>query len=429
MQQRELHSKIMHAVDRGFDEQVEFTRELVKFPSVRGAEHTIQDFLARTLRERGYSVDHWQIELDDIRHLPGFSPVTVSYENAFNVVGSHRPQRRRGHSLILNGHVDVVPVGPLDMWSRPPFEPHVGDGWLYGRGAGDMKAGVAEMIYSLDALRRLGFEPAANVFVQTVVEEECTGNGALACLQRGYWADAALIPEPMCNQLVIGQIGVLWFQVRLRGHPVHVLEAGSGSNAIEAAFALIDALHQLEEHWNGPTHRHPLYQHHDHPINLNVGKIAGGDWASSVPAWCTFDVRIATYPGQDLAEARAEIEDCLRAAAARHPFLGNSPPEVIYNGFQAEGYALGDSGAEVQDCLAHAHTTAYGKPLERFATTATTDARFFGLYADTPALVYGPNADSIHGFDERVELESVRRNTQAMALFIADWCGLNPLKG
>lgn len=93
---------------------------------------------------------------------------------------------------------------------------------MYGCGAGDMKAGLAANLFALDALRRLSFAPAADVHYQSVVEEECTGNGSNACLQRGYRADAALIPEPFAEDLVVAQLGVLWFQVHLKGIPVHV---------------------------------------------------------------------------------------------------------------------------------------------------------------------------------------------------------------
>jgi acetylornithine deacetylase len=419
-----LARNIMDSVDRGFDDQVALTAELVKFPSVRGAEHTAQDFVAAEMRRRGLVVDRWRIELDDIRHLPGFSPVHVDYANAINVVGAHRATgSANGRSLILNGHIDVVPVGPLDMWTRPPFEPHVEQGWLYGRGGGDMKAGIAANLAVLVALRRLGLKPAADVFVQSVVEEECTGNGALACLARGYRAEAVLIPEPLWDKLIRAQVGVLWFQVTCRGFPVHVREASAGANAIEAAFPLMQALHGLEERWNARKGDYPPFGGVEHPINLNIGKIAGGDWASSVPAWCTFDVRIAIYPGQEIAEAKREIEAAIREAARQNRFLSNSPPEIVYHGFEAEGYVL-EGGEDAVALLARSHELVTGQKLEEIATTGTTDARFFGLYADTPALVYGPTAESIHGFDEKVDLESVRRCTQAMALFVAEWCGV-----
>ena len=413
-------TRILDAVDARFDEQIQFTSELVSFPSLRGQEATAQDFMARALRDRGMTVDRWKIEVDDIRNLPGFSPVAVSYDDAWNVVGAHRPANPKGRSLILNGHIDVVPTGPLDMWTTPPFAPRIENGWLYGRGGGDMKSGLVAALYALDAVRDAGYRPAADVYLQSVVEEECTGNGALACLQRGYRADAAIIPEPSGDRLGSAQVGVMWFQVKVRGRPAHVAYAGSGSNAIEACFPLIRALHELEHAWNET--RHPLFKDEAHPINFVVSKIEGGDWTSSVPAWCTFDMRIGLYPGQDLADVRHEVEATVAGAARNDPFLSNNPPEIVYHGFQAEGYVF-ENGAAPAGLLEACHKQVYGQALERRVFTGTTDARFFGLYAGIPAMVYGPRAEDYHGFDERVDLDSVRKVTQTIALFVAEWCG------
>ena len=427
----ETQIRLRNAVDHLFDDQTAFLSDLVAFPSTRGNEQAAQDYMARAFEDRGLATDRWTIDVADIRGLPGFSPVVGNYENAVNVVGSHRARSGKGRSLILNGHMDVVPEGPHDMWDTPPYDPRVDDGWMYGRGAGDMKAGLASNLFALDAIRACGLAPAADVFVQSVVEEECTGNGALACLQRGYTAQAALIPEPFAETLVMAQVGVMWFQVHLRGLPTHVAYAGSGSNAIEAALPLIAALHEMEARWNAEQAKPAAYAHVHHPLNLNVGKIQGGDWTSSVPAWCVFDVRMGLYPGQDMQAAREDIEATLNNAARQSAFLRNNLPEIVYNGFMAEGYALGeDTGEAAQTAIATletAHRAIAGADLDKVAITATTDARFFGLYADTPALVYGPRAEAIHGFNERVDLESMRRVTQATALFIADWCGLETL--
>ena len=426
-----LQTRLLDAVDAAFDDQVAFLSALTAHPSTRGNEQGAQAFMADALAARGLAVDRWRIDLDEIRALPGFSPVLGTYDDAVNVVGTHRPRSRKGRSLILNGHIDVVPEGPLDMWDSPPYAPRVADGWLYGRGGGDMKAGLSSNLFALDALRACGLAPAAEVFYQSVVEEECTGNGALACLARGYKADAALIPEPFAESLVTAQLGVIWFQVHLRGLPTHVAYAGQGANAIEAAIPLIAALHEMEHRWNGADKRTADYAHMDHALNLNIGKIEGGDWTSSVPAWCVFDVRMAIFPGQSIEAAKAEIEAVLMEAARQNAFLKNSLPEIVYHGFHAEGYALSaDKSARATEAigaLEAAHGAVTGAALERAAITATTDARFFGLYADTPALVYGPRAEAIHGFNERVELESLRRVTQATALFIADWCGVEEI--
>ncbi|BBK37207.1 acetylornithine deacetylase [Allostella sp. ATCC 35155] len=417
-----IETAIRDAVDAGFADQTAFTAEIVASPSVRGREQPAQNLMAAAMRERGLPVDAWRIDPETIRHMPGFSPVTVSYDQATTVVGAWRAPDPRGRSLILNGHIDVVPAGPEEMWAIPPFEPRVADGWMYGRGAGDMKAGLCSSLFAFDALRRAGVRPTGDIYFQSVIEEECTGNGALSCFARGYRADAALIPEPMGERFIRAQVGVIWFQIRLRGFPVHAAYATTGANAIESAYALFPALHAMCDAWNARCAKVDHFGHLKHPINLNIGKITGGDWASSVPAWCHVDVRIATYPGQDLAEARREIEDTLRAASRDIPFLANSPPEVVWNGFQAEGCIL--SGGDAEAVLADAHRAVFDDALQPMTCTGTTDARFFGLYAGIPALVYGPKAENIHGYDERVDLESLRRTTQATALFIAEWCGI-----
>jgi len=426
-----IKTKVLHEVDNLFNAETEFLQKLASHPSTRGNEQSAQKFMASELAGRGYEVDSWKVNVEDIAHLPGFSPVIGNYEDAINVVGSHRSKTNHGRSLILNGHIDVVPEGPLEMWDTPPYEPRIDNGWMYGRGVGDMKAGLAANLFALDAIHASGYAPASDVFFQSVVEEECTGNGALACLQRGYKADAALITEPSEEKLFSSQLGVIWFQVHLKGIPVHVERADSGSSAIKAAIPLIAALEELETRWNAKEIRHPEFLNHHHPLNLNVGKIAGGDWVSSVPAWCVFDVRMAVFPGTDLKVACAEIEDCLTAATYKNSFLRNNSPEIIYHGFQAEGYSLAEHNKPETkmaiQTLETAHKLVTGGPLSQVPSTATTDARFFGLYADTPALVYGPYSESIHGFNERVDLESTLRVTQTIALFIADWCGLEPI--
>ncbi|PJK31322.1 ArgE/DapE family deacylase [Minwuia thermotolerans] len=418
-----LKERILAEVEQGFDAQVKFTQDLVRFPSQRGQEHTAQDFLYRAFAERDLAMDRWSIDVGEIEDHPGFSPVTVSYDNAVNVVGAWRPKSEKGRSLILNGHVDVVPVGPLDMWTTPPYEPRIEGDWLYGRGSGDMKAGIAANLFAFDALRRAGVEPASTVYMQSVTEEECTGNGALSCLVRGYHADAVLITEPTHDQLVRANVGVLWFQVEVRGRPAHVYESTVGSNAIIAAYKLIQALKELEAEMNAEKGDHPHFEDATHPITINIGKIAGGDWASSVPAWCRFDVRAGIYPGTSVEEAKRRLEGAIRGAALDDPFLSNHPPSLTYNGFAAEGYAL-PPGSDAEACLADAHRQVRAAELGDATMPAYLDARVAMLYDDTPALVYGPKSEHIHGFDERVSLKSTLDVTKTVALFVADWCGV-----
>ena len=342
-----------------------------------------------------------------------------------NVVGSHKPRDVLGRSLILNGHIDVVPIGAEALWSSPPFEPVVRDGRMYGRGAGDMKAGIAAYITAFRALQQVDRQPAAPVFLQSVVEEECTGNGALACLHRGFRADAAVIPEPFAHTILSAQVGVLWLTVEVMGRPAHVMAARSGINAIEAAFALFQGLKAMEEEWN--AQRHPAFSDHPRPININLGKIQGGEWTSSVPTRCVMDIRVGFYPGMSVEQAKQAVESRLRDTARSDPRLQQVRYQVSYAGLQAEPLLV-DTGHPMIGVLGAAHERVFGSPAQLLASSATTDARFFNLYGSTPATCYGPESSDIHGIDESVSLASTLQVTKVLALFMARWCGLERVR-
>lgn len=423
-----LAAEIESAVSEGFAEQVAHTQALVRHASLRGEEQACQDAVFEAFRARGYATERFAMDRAALAAHPGAGRIDDRHSQAPVVVCHHRPQGQAGRSLILQAHVDVVPPGPLDLWTHPPFDPVIEGDWLYGRGAGDMKAGHAANLFALDALARIGLQPASAVTIQSVVEEESTGNGALAAHLRGYRADAVLIPEPEDEALVRANTGVIWFTVEVRGKPVHVREMGAGANAIDATWRVVGALREVEARWNALRTRHRHFEDEAHPINLNIGRIAGGDWASSVPAWARVECRISLYPGTRAADAAAEIEAAVAAFAAGDPFLAQSPPVVTFNGFMAEGYVL-EEGSEAEAVLGRAHERATGTPLTSFMSPSYLDTRVHALYEGVPALCYGPRAENIHGCDERVSLASVKRSTTAMALFVAEWCGVEKRAG
>ena len=420
-----LAERLTQAVADGFSAQVAHTQDLVRFASTRGNEHALQDHVFRTYRARGLAMERFAMDHAAIAAHPGGSRISDTHSAAPIVVGIHRPRDETGRSLILQAHVDVVPSGPADMWTHPPFDPVIEGDWLYGRGGADMKAGHGANLFALDALRALGLQPAATVTMQSVVEEESTGNGALMTHLRGYRADAVLIPEPMSETLVRANIGVIWFEVEVRGRPTHVREMGAGANAIDAAYRVVGALRELEARWNAHRAEHPVFASEPHPINLNIGKISRGDWASSVPSWCKLDCRISIYPGMKAADAAREIEQAIAAFARDDSLLSNDPPRVTFNGFFAEGYVL-EPGSEAEAVLARAHETAMRAPLRAAVSLAYLDTRVYALYDRVPALCYGPISENIHGVDERISLASLKRVTTAIALFIAEWCGVEP---
>lgn len=423
----ELQATLTAAVDNNFARQTEWLKTLVGFPSIRGQEGPCQDWIAREFAARGWSVDRYTLADVPMDTLPGFSPVMdTDYSRAVQVVASLRAPKPAGRSLIMQGHVDVVPTGPVEMWQSPPFVGTIKDGRMYGRGANDMKSGVAAMVFALDALRDVGLLPGSDVYVQTVTEEESTGNGALSTLARGYRADACLIPEPTGPRILRGTVGVMWFRLAIRGKPVHVSESEQGTNAILSAFGLIEALRGHTRELNERAKSHPWFSRIPNPIKFNPGKIAGGDWASSTPAWCEVDCRIAVLPGMPLAAFREELSGVIMAAARQDPFLAENPPEVIWNGFQADDYVL-EPGSAFEDAVRAAHRRVHGGEIDERILPAVTDCRFYGRYYGIPSLCYGASGSGNHGFDEYVELASIRNATLTIANLIADWCGTRPV--
>jgi acetylornithine deacetylase len=393
--------------------------ELVAAPTTLGHEESGQEVMRRAFFGLGMEPVDVPLERAALERHPAGAPFSWDVDGKANVVATWEPAAPGdGRSLILNGHVDVVSPEPGSLWSDEPFSARRHGEWMYGRGVGDMKSGLAAMVGAVRGLQRLDLRPRGPVQLQSVVEEECTGNGALACVLAGHTADAAILTEPTKGAIWNAQVGVLWFQVRVLGAPAHAGESGAGANAIEASYSVIAALRSLEAELNAA--KPPLYEAYPHPINLNVGMIRGGDWPSTVAGECLTHFRLACYPDQPVAELRERVEAAVAEVAASDP---GHRIDVIYDGFQCEGYEL-EQDSPVITGLTDACERATGRTPGLFASTATTDARTFQLYGGTPAVCFGPHAENEHGVDERVHLPSVTETAQAIALFIADWCGL-----
>jgi acetylornithine deacetylase len=260
-----------------------------------------------------------------------------------------------------------------------------------------MKAGVVAMLGALRALRSV--ELRGTICVETVIEEECTGNGAAACRARGPRTDAAIIPEPFNHLALRAQVGVLWATVVVEGKAAHAERAHEADNAVVKALPVIEAIRSLEREVNVGA---PLR------LNYNVGVVRAGDWASSVPEECVVEVRLAASPGEDLDAVKARFEAAVDA-------------RVEWRGFHAHGFAL--SGDEpIFDVLARAHASVHQTPLGFLDFTGTTDARAFVVHDDTPATCYGPIGANLHAPDEWVDLDSVRETALVLAEAAAEWC-------
>ncbi len=415
---------ILDACEALREQSVAQLARLVACPSTLGNEHAALDEMARNYEALGLKPVRVPTDPERLKDHPGFSPPIIPYAGRDNVVAVHRPRAAKGRSLVLQGHVDVVPEGAADEWTTPPFEPAIRAGRMFGRGAGDMKAGIVGYLTAFRALREAGLQPAAEVQMQSVIEEECTGNGALACMLALPRCDAALIPEPGPGFPAVysAEVGVVWAQVTVTGRPAHVREKQAGVNAIEAAMTIWQRFSAYETEMNRAEHIHAAFRGLNHPVNVNLGTFEGGEWNSSVATRAVMGLRVGVMLGNTADRVRADIERIV-AEARQDPALKGAKIGVAFQGFHADPCAF-DMSAPIVQLAMREYAGATGGEMRTYPATGLTDGRFFQLYQGTPVAIFGPGAEAIHGIDESVEIEAMHGITRTIALTMAEWCGV-----
>jgi acetylornithine deacetylase len=390
------------AVEARLDDLYELTAALVRERSVLGAEEGAQRIVEARLQELGFDVARVQPDAAEAIADPHAGLPLIPYEARSCVAGRLRGTGS-GRSLHLNGHVDVVPVEAEERWSHAPWGGEIADGKLWGRGAGDMKAGLAAYLVAAEAALEVAGPLRGDLLFSSVIEEECGGNGMHAVLRRGYDADGTLIGEPTDLRLHVNGVGVVWARLTARGEGAHAAVANPANAPVDRIMSAAQALRALEEALNEGIE--------SHPYNLNLGEICGGVWPSSVPAEVVLRCRQGFGPQLAPEDAQALVRRAVEAAAA--------DVEVEFEGFRCPAYehAVDSPLVElVSSCHADIHGQA--EPPGRKLSTATTDARF----VSGQCCCYGPSAGNIHGIDECVDLESIRDTALCIALVASRWC-------
>jgi len=392
------------AVENALPETVSFLQELVRVPSLLGNEEPAQELVEQRLKELGFDVRSVEPSARELANHPDSGIPLLPYEGRRCLVGTI--DGKGGRSLLFNGHVDVVSEEPTDRWTKAPYGGEIDDGLLYGRGACDMKGGIAAMLLAVEAAKAAGPLPGPLVY-QSVIEEECGGNGALAARLAGPGADGVVIGEPTNGSMDLVAPGVIWARITLEGSSRHASHADEGSNPIETAFAVTSALHELEASLN--EMREPEFAGVERPYLLNVGALHSGDWPSMTPGRAELDVRL----GFPIRMNPGEAQSLLTAAVER----AERNARVEFRGFRARGYSF-DVAAPLVRLLADCHQEVRGGELRPEPSQATTDLRFF---QPGQAVCYGPTGRGLHGVDEWVDLESIAETATVLALLIGRW--------
>ncbi|MEU7474668.1 ArgE/DapE family deacylase [Lentzea sp. NPDC042327] len=389
--------------------------ELLAVPSITGsaAESELQHLLARRLEHLDLDVDLWSMDLAELRSDPLFPGGEAPRDEAWGLAATTRP-RGDGPTLVLQGHVDVVPSGDLAQWEGDPFQPRVAGDVVHGRGACDMKAGLVVVLAALAAIRSSGAQLRGTLAAHFVVSEEDGGLGAFGTLRRGHTGDACVITEPTGGVLMTANAGALTFRVEVPGKATHGSTRYAGMSAIDAYLPIHHALARLEARRNADAD--PLMAEYPVPYPLSVGTVRAGDWASSVPDLLVAEGRLGVRLGENPALARAELEQCVAEACAADPWLRSHPATVTWPGGQfASGRLAAGHPLAALVGAAHADVTGSARPAERGAPYGS-DLRLYAA-AGIPTLQYGPGDVRLaHGPREQVGVAEVVTATRALVL-------------
>ena len=415
--------RVLDCIDARKAEIVHDLADLVRVPSISGsdAENAIQEVLAGWLDRAGLAVDHWQIDLDDMYAADGFPGVEVERDDAWGLVGS-LPGRADGSSLMFNAHVDVVPPGDPRGWTRgTAFDGTVDAAVVYGRGACDMKGGLVAALWAARAIAETGVPLRGDLIVACVQGEEDGGLGTFATLQRGWRADACIIPEPTSLDISPANAGSLTFRLHVPGLATHASRRMSGVSAVEKFATVFQAIRRLEAERNVDAPE--LMAVWDLPYPIEIGIVRSGEWASMVPDRLIAEGRFGVALGEDVGVARAAFESAIEAACASDRWLRDHPVEVEWWGGQfAPGLTPPD--ASVLSTVRQAHQAVSAHPQRTWGTPYGSDLRLL-VGRGIPTVHYGPgDAKRAHALDEWVGIDEVLTATRALALAAITHCGL-----
>jgi acetylornithine deacetylase len=420
----DAQARVLETVDSLTSAMLGEITTVVQMPSVSGTdgENEAQQHMADLFARGGLDVDHWQIDLDRLTALDDFPGMEVDRSEAWGLVG-RMAGSGDGASVMFNGHIDVVPVGDPGAWTDHPFAGQTRDGRLYGRGSCDMKAGLLASYWAVQAIRAAGVQLRGDVLIASVQGEEDGGLGTFATLDRGWRADACVIPEPTDLDLVPANAGALTFRLRVPGHATHASRRTEGVSAIEKFWPVWQALQELERRRH--VHVDPMASRWALAHPLSIGTIHAGDWASSVPDLLVAEGRLGVALGEESAVARRELEIAVAEACAADPWLRSHPVEVEWWGGQFDSGRL-PIDSDLVERVGASHTAATsGRPCDVWAAPYGSDLRLMTNLGKVPTLQYGPGIVALaHGPDEHVVIDDVITTARTLALVALDICGI-----
>lgn len=390
---------------------------LIRIPSITGSEEAVAAWAAEALVALGLDVETVLPALEEIRADPAWPGEEMPRSSLPVVIG--RVGRPGGRRIVLSGHLDVVPPGDLATWTDDPWSAEVRDGKVYGRGACDMKGGVASILAAVRALREAGDldRLAGELIVALVPSEEDGGQGTLAAIRAGATGDAAIITEPSDLDVVVAHAGAITFRLVVPGRAAHASRRREGVSALDKLWVLARAL-EADEARRNAAETDPLMTALGLPYPTIIGIVSGGDWASTVLDRVTAHGRYGVRLGQSETDAADELRACIETACDADDFLRDHRATVEITGGRF-GSARVPSDHPLPAGLAATIEEVTGRRPELLGEPYGADMRLFVNVGGTPCVIFGPgNVKVAHSADEHVPLGQVEDCARVLAAWL-----------
>ena len=398
---------------------------LVRMRSVTGDEDAVQARLADRLEALGLTVEVFHPDPAAVRGDPDWPGEEVARTSLPVVIG--RVGRPGGKRLVLSGHVDVVPAGDPATWTGDPWSGEVRDGQLHGRGACDMKGGIAAILGAVRALGETGAlgRLQGELLVAFVPSEEDGGQGTLAAIRAGATGDLCVIPEPSNLDVVIAHAGAITFRLTVPGRAAHASRRTEGVSALDNLGDLVRAL-EADETRRNAEETEPLMTALGLPYPTIIGTVAGGEWASTVMDRVVADGRYGVRLGQSTGRGGRGAAGLHRRRVRGAPVPARPPRDRRDRG-RAVRLRAGAGGPSAPAGPGGAAKAVTGRRPALLGVPYGADMRLFIGVGDTPCVIFGPGDVRLaHGADERVPLVEVEACARVLAAWVADELGATP---
>jgi acetylornithine deacetylase len=400
---------------------VERLKQVVAIKSIPGTpgEVAVQHWYNELFEKSAIDTDFWPIDLDAVRHHPDFPGDEVERTEAWGLVGYWGGDD--GPTLVLNGHVDVVPAGDRSQWATDPFEAEEAEGLVYGRGTCDMKGGLLAAVAAVEAIQAAGIRLRGRVLLHSVIGEEDGGIGSFSTILRGHRGDAAIILEPTSLGIVPACAGALTFRLRLAGRSTHAGLRTEGISVIDKFWRIWKALSDLEDQRN--ANPHPVMANLELPYPISIGTLRAGQWASSVPDVLEAEGRYGVKLGESPDQARAELEEAVGRVNESDEWFRQNPVTVEWFGGQFASSQLPE-GHPFLDLVASSHADLHGNLPAVKGVPWGSDLRLLTDIGGIPTLHYGPGDLRVcHAVNEYVPVSELEAAARTVAVIILRFCG------